>query len=104
MTNEIQALVQSLEYNSSILEIHNRTGRPVKQITGGMRTENELINDLIADVNRVLTKLKDETLVEVVRCKNCEYLVDLRCEHPDNGDGKIHLDYHCGYGERRCNK
>lgn len=73
MTNEIQALVQSLEYNSSILDIHNRTGTPVKKITGGMRSENQLICDLVADINRVLNKLKEETLVEVVRCEGCKH-------------------------------
>ncbi len=42
-----------------------------------------------------------EDVVPVVRCKDCEYLMDLRCENPNNADGKIHLNHYCSYGKRR---
>ena len=41
-------------------------------------------------------------VVPVVRCKDCKYLSDLRCENPNNADGKIYFNHYCSYGERRC--
>ena len=111
MTDELQALVESLEYNANILETHNETGVPVKKITGGMRSENELIYHLVADINRVLTKIKDGTLAEVVRCENCEhrdFIIDAdkligtsicvasECAH------FIQSDHYCSFGKVRC--
>lgn len=58
----------------------------------------------ICDVN-VLLAVTD-LLVNgdvVVKCKECKFFSDLRCENPDANviDGKLYLNHYCSFGERR---
>ncbi len=40
----------------------------------------------------------------VVRCKNCKYSVNGRCQNVDNRFAQIKPDDYCSYGKRRIEK
>ena len=57
--------IERLENNLIILEIHNRTHKPVKHITDGEKYEVELIDEVLADTRDILNKIKNGLFVEL---------------------------------------
>lgn len=55
---DIKEIIERLEFELYVLEFHNRTHKPVKHITGGVKNEIELIEEIITDTRDVLNKIK----------------------------------------------
>lgn len=56
-------------------------------------------------VEIVISKLKEDDLVEVIRCRHCK-----KCQYDEMtgnfwcGDKVVSLDHYCGYAEREDNE
>ncbi len=74
--------IKRLENNLEILEIHNRTHKPIVHITEGKKYEIELIDEVLTDAGDILNKIKNGNLIEV-HCKigDAVYFV---CEDDDD--------------------
>ena len=54
-------------------------------------------------IDRCIDELPRADVVEVVRCKDCQYCEYDYCKYPNQMDQCVYPSHYCSYGERREN-